>query len=134
MSEKELWFSSVIAAVGTVVSCWLGGWDASLKALAFLMVFDYVTGFLGAVKNKNVDSDEMFQGGIRKGIILAVIILAIRLDQMVGNTEPILRTMAIYFYAGREGISVAENLGILGVPLPGALKKVLAQLQEKGDG
>jgi toxin secretion/phage lysis holin len=98
------------------------------------MVIDYATGFLGAIKNHKVDSEVMFWGGIRKGVILAVVIVAVLLDKMVGNAEPILRTLAIYFYAAREGISVTENIGILGVPLPPSISKVLAQLQDKGDG
>lgn len=98
------------------------------------MVFDYVTGFLGAVKNKGVDSEVMFWGGIRKGTILAVIVIAILLDERVGNADPIFRTMAIYFYTGREGISVTENLGILGVNLPPSITKVLKQLRKKGEG
>ncbi|EGW39091.1 holin family protein [Desulfosporosinus sp. OT] len=98
------------------------------------MILDYVFGLLGAIKNKKVNSETMFWGGIRKGIILAVVSLAVVLDRLVGNNEPIFRTMAVYFYVGREGWSIAENLGILGVPLPGSLKKILTQLQDKGDG
>jgi len=128
---KEFSLSAGIAAIGTIVSAWLGGWDAALKVLIFLMVLDYVTGFLGAIKNKNVDSEIMFWGGVRKGIILAVVVVAVLLDEMVGNASPILRTLAIYFYVAREGISVTENVGILGVPLPPAISKVLSQLQEK---
>lgn len=133
MGTKEFSFSTVIAAVGTVVSCWLGGWDAALRVLVTLMVIDYMTGFLGAIKNKTVDSEVMFWGGIRKGIILVVLAVAVLLDKMVGNSEPILRTLAIYFYVSREGISVTENLGILGVYLPPGISRVLTQLQEKGE-
>jgi toxin secretion/phage lysis holin len=134
MTIKEFSFNTLIATTGTVVSCWLGGWDAALTALVVLMVVDYATGFLGAIKNHNVDSEVMFWGGIRKGIILAVVIVAVLLDKMVGNAEPILRTLAIYFYVSREGISVTENLGILGVYVPPGISRVLSQLQEKGDG
>lgn len=133
MNSNEFSFSAFVAAIGTMVSLWLGGWDAALKVLTFLMIFDYATGFLGAIKTKTVDSEAMFWGGLRKGLILAVIIIAILLDDLVGNQQPIFRTMAIYFYAGREGISVTENLGILGVPLPPAIVKVLSQLNEKGE-
>jgi toxin secretion/phage lysis holin len=76
----------------------------------------------------------MFWGGIRKGVILVVVGIAVLLDSMLGNPEPILRTLAIYFYAAREGISVTENLGIIGVSLPPVIVKVLEQLQEKGEG
>ena len=134
MNPKEFTISAFVAALGTIVSAYLGGWDAALNVLVVLMVIDYVTGFLGAIKNKKVDSDIMFWGGLRKGIILAVVAVAVLLDQMVGNASPILRTLVIYFYVAREGVSVTENLGILGVPLPPGISRVLSQLQEKGEG
>ena len=134
MHGKEFMFNAAIAAIGTTLSAWLGGWDAAIGLLVTLMVADYITGFLGAVKGRRVNSEVMFWGGIRKGIILAVIALAVQLDGMLGNADPILRTLAIYFYAAREGISVTENLGILGVDLPPVIVKVLEQLQQKGEG
>ena len=133
MNVKEFSFSTFIAAIGTIICAYLGGWDAALNVLVALMVIDYVTGFLGAIKNKKVDSEIMFWGGLRKGIILAVVAVAVLLDEMIGNTSPILRTLAIYFYVAREGVSVTENLGILGVPLPPGISRVLSQLQEKGE-
>lgn len=132
MNTKELSFSTIIAATGTIASAWLGGWDRALQALVWCMILDYVFGLLGAIKNKQVNSETMFWGGIRKGIILAVVSIAVMLDGLVGNNEPIFRTLAVYFYVGREGWSITENLGILGVPLPAAISQVLTQLQEKG--
>jgi toxin secretion/phage lysis holin len=134
VDTKEFSFSTLVATAGTMVSACLGGWDKGLRALAWCIVLDYAFGLLGAIKNKNVDSEVMFWGGIRKGIILAVVSIAVTLDGLVGNEEPVFRTLAVYFYVGREGLSIAENLGILGVPVPGFLKKILAQLQEKGEG
>ena len=133
MNVKEFSLSTVIAAIGTIISAYLGGWDAALNVLVVLMVIDYVSGFLGAIKNKKVDSEIMFWGGLRKGIILAVVAVAVLLDQMIGNASPVLRTLAIYFYVAREGVSVTENLGILGVPLPTGISRVMTQLQEKGE-
>lgn len=133
MNIKEFNFSTFAGAIGTIASAYLGGWDIALKVLVALMVLDYATGFLGAIKNRQVDSEIMFWGGIRKGLILAVVAIAFLLDGMIGNREPILRTLAIYFYVAREGISVTENLGILGVPLPPSIVKVLKQLQQKGE-
>jgi len=134
MNIKEFSFNTLIAGIGTVVSAWLGGWDSALNVLVVLMVIDYITGLLGAYKLKKVSSEVMFWGGIRKITILAVVALAVLFDQMLGNKEPLLRTLAIYFYAAREGLSVTENLGILGVPLPPGIKRALEQLQEKGEG
>ena len=134
MNAKEFSLNAFVAIGGTCISAWLGGWDSALKVLVVLMVLDYATGFLGAVKNHKVDSEVMFWGGIRKAIILAAVAVAVMLDQMVGNSEPILRTLAIYFYVSREGISVTENVGILGVSLPPPIARVLSQLQDKGEG
>ena len=133
LNLKEFSLNILAAISGTVVSAWLGGWDAALNILIVAMVIDYVTGFLGAVKKKQVNSEVMFWGGIRKGAILAVVAMAVLLDRMVGNTDPILRTLVIYYYAAREGISVTENLGIIGVPLPPVFVKVLEQLQQKSE-
>ena len=133
MNAKEFSLNTFIAAVGTIISACLGGWDAALRVLIGLMIVDYATGFLGAVKDHKVNSEVMYWGGLRKAGILVVLGIAVQLDQMVGNSAPILRTLAIYFYVSREGISVTENLGILGVPLPPGISRVLTQLQEKGE-
>lgn len=133
MSAKEFGLNTVVAISGTIVSAWLGGWDVALNVLVVAMAIDYITGFLGAVKKKQVNSEVMFWGGIRKGAILAVVAMAVLLDRTLGNRDPLLRTLTIYFYTAREGVSVTENLGVLGVPLPPVLTKVLEQLQQKGE-
>lgn len=131
MNIKGLCFSSVFATAGTILCSYLGGWDSPLKLLVILMVLDYLTGVLSAIRNKQLDSEIMFWGGIRKGLILAVVVVAVLLDELVGNSKPILRSLAIYFYVAREGLSVTENLGLLGVPLPPSICRVLTQLQKK---
>lgn len=133
MSVKEFTFNTVIAVVSTVASAWLGGWDMALQTLFMFMIFDYATGFLGAIKNKNLNSEVMFWGGIRKAAILIVIAIAVQFDNLVGDGTPIFRTLATYFYVAREGLSIVENFGILGVPLPPFVKDVLQQIKDKGD-
>lgn len=129
---REVATGGIVAALGTFASLYLGGWDVALKLLIFLMIADYITGVLGAIKSKSMNSDIMFWGGVRKGIVLMVIAIASMCDQWVGSNDPIFRTLALYFYVGREGLSVVENIGIIGVPLPVALTQFLEQLQEKG--
>lgn len=131
---KEAGLGGFIAAAGTSLTAALGGWDVALRLLVWLMVADYVTGLLGAIRVGKVNSEVMFWGGVRKGVVLGVIMLAVAADQFIGGNAPVFRTLAVYFYAGREGLSVVENLGPLGVPLPDALVKFLEQLQEKGKG
>jgi len=134
MTWKEFSLGGILSLIATIVTVWLGGWDLALKALVVLMVIDYITGVLGAIKNKRVSSEIMFWGGIRKGLILGVVIIAVLLDGMVGNSEPLFRTLALYFYVAREGISVTENLGILGVPLPPGITQLFTKLQGKDSG
>lgn len=128
--SKEI-FNSTVAILATGVSAFLGGWDMALKVLAFFMVIDYASGLLTGLKNKNLNSEVMFWGGIRKCAILTVVAIAVLFDELVGNTTPIFRTLAIYYYVAREGLSVTENLGKLNVPIPSFFKDVLAQLHHK---
>lgn len=130
-SSKEAATGGVIAVLGLLATL-LGGWDKPLQLLVVLMVADYVTGVLGAIKTKTVNSEVMFWGGIRKITILFVVGLAVLVDGWVGGDSAVFRALAVYFYAGREGLSVVENLGILGVYLPPKLKEFLEQLNEKG--
>jgi toxin secretion/phage lysis holin len=103
-----------------------------LKFLIVFMVLDYLTGLAKAIRHKNVNSEVMYWGGIRKSAILVVIALATMFDSLAAQDVPVFRTLALYFYLSREGISVIENLGQLGVPLPSFLRLFLVQLKEKG--
>lgn len=123
-----------VALVATVATAAFGGWDVAIKLLVTLIVIDYVTGFLASIRHKRLNSDVMFWGGIRKGVVFFVIIIAVLADEMLNNSQPVLRTLVIYYYIAREGLSVTENCALLGVPLPEKLVEVLAQLQgEKPD-
>ncbi|MCR8635737.1 phage holin family protein [Paenibacillus radicis (ex Xue et al. 2023)] len=132
-SKGEAVIGSAAAFIGFIATDYLGGWDTALKVMVYLMIADYISGLLGAIRTRTVNSEVMFWGGIRKAVVLGVIALAVLLDQFMGAEAPIFRTLALYFYAGREGLSVVENLGPLGVPLPPALTNFLKQLQQKGE-
>lgn len=129
---KEACVGVVAAFIGIVAKEYLGGWDKGLQVLLLLMVADYATGLLGAFKTRTVNSDVMFWGGIRKIVVLFVIGVAVQLDHWIGNDSAVFRMAAIYFYGGREGLSVVENLGTLGVPLPNGMKRFLEQLHVQG--
>ncbi|MFD0959788.1 phage holin family protein [Paenibacillus chungangensis] len=132
-SAKETAFGGAVAAIGTTTAAYLGGWDIALRLLVFCMVADYITGLLGALKLKKLNSEVMFWGGVRKGVVLQVIALCVLLDQFVGNESPVFRTIALYFYIGREGLSIIENLGVLNVWVPQAIKERLQQLNRSGN-
>lgn len=117
----------------------LGGWDGALKTMVVLMAADYVTGVLLAAVWKRsaksasgtLDSRAGFLGLCRKGMMLLVVWIGARLDALVGGQYA--RTAACLFFIGNEGLSLLENVGLMGVPLPKFLKAALEALREKGD-
>lgn len=123
----------IIAAVGTAFNAFIGGWDGMVQALIWFMALDFIFGFLAAIKNKNVDSHVMFWGGVNKFIVLAMVGIGVLLDRLTGFNDPYIRTVVIWFYIGREGISILENASKLGLPVPDIVKSALEQLKDKGD-
>lgn len=119
-----------IAGIGTVMSYLIGGWDSVLKILAVAIAIDYITGIMCATYNKNLSSEIGWKGLMKKAAIFLVVILAHQLDLVVAIENPVFRTMACYFYIGNEGISVTENLGLMGIQLPGGLENALKKLKD----
>lgn len=130
---------AAIAAVGAFISHTLGGWDAAMQVLVALMAADYLTGILVAAiwqrSNKSatgaLDSKAGFKGLLKKGVIMLLVWLGVLLDNALGDTY--IRTAIIIFFIGNEGLSLLENLGLMGVPFPSFLKKALEALRERGD-
>lgn len=128
-----------LAMFGSFAANALGGWDAAMQVLVALMVADYVTGILvAAVWHKSaksesgtLDSKAGFKGLLKKAMILLVVWLGVLLDGAMGTNY--IRTMAVLFFVGNEGISLLENLGLMGVPYPEFLRKALEALHEQGD-
>ena len=129
MNYKTVW-NSLVAFLGTWTTYLLGGWDSTLKILAILMAVDYITGLMKGFKNKNLASDIGFNGLMKKGAIFLVVILAHQIDMIVAVESPIFRTMAVLFYTANEGISVTENIALLGVPLPPGILDALKKLKD----
>ncbi|MFD2330390.1 holin family protein [Cohnella sp. GCM10020058] len=130
---KEAFAGGMGAAIGMLLTTILGGWDKALEVLLTLIFLDYVSGVASALKNHNLNSDKLYWGGIRKIVVLTVIALAAQLDDWLQPGVPMFRTAAIYFYVGREGLSLVENFGALGVTLPASITKRLEQFNQKED-
>lgn len=121
---------SALAVVGTVATYLWGGWDAVLMALVVMVVMDYATGITASWVRGRLDSEVGRRGVARKVGIFVVVALANVIDGTGGLGEPILRTVTAWFYIGAEAISVLENLGDIGVPIPARLRQALARLRE----
>ena len=120
-----------IAILGTVFTWLFGAWDMALIVLISFMALDYLTGLLKGWFNKTLSSDVASKGIAKKSLILIVLIIAVLLDRLLNADTWVFRTLVCYFYIGNEGISLIENLGELGLPIPSKVKDALIQLKSE---
>lgn len=132
---KEFWngIQFVFTAIGGWLGYFLGGCDGLILALILFVVMDYLTGVMCAIADKKLSSEVGFKGICRKVIIFMLVGIANVIDVEVIKTGSVLRTAVIFFYLSNEGISLLENAGHLGLPIPEKLKLVLEQLHDKDD-
>lgn len=129
MNKMEKIFNSLVAVLATFFTYLFGNWDLALQVLIIFMILDYVTGVIYAYMIKTLNSEVGFKGLIKKCMILAVLIVGVALDRMLGNDGTwLFRTLVAYFYIANEGISLLENISNLGVPIPNKIKNALEQL------
>ena len=120
-----------ITAVGGWLGYFLGGMDGMLIALVVLIALDYVTGFMCAIVDKKLSSAVGFRGICKKVMILMLVGVAHVIDTHVVGTGSALRGAVICFYMSNEGLSLLENAGHLGLPIPEKLKAILTQLHDR---
>lgn len=128
-----------IGIVGSTVAAAFGGWDAAMITLVSMMVIDYLTGVLVAgvfhnspkTENGALESKAGWKGLCRKGMTLLIVLVAARLDIILGTG--FIRDAVIIGYIANETISIIENAGLMGVPIPEAIKKAIEVLQQKGE-
>lgn len=132
---KAFWNSIqlVIAGIGGWLGYFLGGCDGLLFALVAFVVIDYITGVMCAISNKTLSSAVGFKGICRKVLIFLLVGIANILDVQVIGTGSVLRTAVIFFYISNEGVSLLENAGHLGLPIPAKIKVVLEQLHDRAE-
>ena len=132
---KDFWnvIQLVFTAVGGWLGYFLGGCDGLLYALIAFVAIDYITGVMCAIADKNLSSEVGFKGICRKVLIFVLVGIANILDVQVIGTGSVLRTAVIFFYISNEGISLLENAGYLGLPIPEKIKTVLEQLHDRAE-
>lgn len=132
---KEFWngIQLVFAVIGGWLGWFLGECDGLMYALIAFVIADYVTGVMYAVSDKRLSSEVGFKGICRKVLIFVLVGMANILDMHVIGTGCVLRTAVLFFYISNEGVSVLENAGHLGLPVPARLLNVLEQLHEDAE-
>lgn len=132
---KEFWntIQLIFSAVGGWLGYFLGGCDGLLYALIAFVVIDYITGVMCAIINQELSSAVGFKGIFRKVLIFLLVGIANIIDVQVIGTGAVLRTAVIFFYISNEGVSLLENAGHLGLPIPEKIKTVLEQLHDRAE-
>lgn len=130
-SMKEV-IQSILAVISTGLIYLLGGFDIALSCLLLAIVLDYISGMFKAFITKQVSSKVGFKGILKKVAILLVVMLAVLVDRVTGETGAI-RTLVIYYFVANEGLSILENLGQADVPIPQSIKKALKALKKESN-
>jgi toxin secretion/phage lysis holin len=130
----------IIGAVGSFVANLFGGWTSDLETLMIMMGIDFAMGLLIAAiwkkseksKTGALSSWSAWKGLCRKGVSLLFVLIAHRLDLALGVNY--IRTAVIIGFIINELISITENAGIMGVPIPGVITKAIDMLKQRSEG
>jgi len=130
---------STVGVVGGFIAMVFGGWSDALATLMIFMGVDYVTGLIVAgifKKSKKSESGALesragFKGLCRKGVALLIVLVAVRLDVIMHTTY--IRDAVVIAFIANESISIIENAGLMGVPIPGVIAKAIDVLKKESD-
>jgi toxin secretion/phage lysis holin len=128
---------TIVGIVGSFIAGLFGGWDASMVTLLLFMGVDYITGIAVAACGKSPKSDTGrlsskigWRGLAKKCVSLLLVLVAVRLDITLGTSY--IRDAVCIAFIANELLSITENAGLLGVPLPAVITKAIDLLQSKG--
>lgn len=136
---KQASLCSIFGFIGGCIANFIGGWDASLTTLLIFMSIDYLTGLIVAgvfhrsskSKSGALESRAGWKGLCRKGVVLLIVLVACRLDIMIESN--FIRDAVVIAFVTNETISIIENAGLMGVPIPSVVVKAIEVLKKKAD-
>ena len=131
MSKIQIIIDSIAGAVGAVLGFMYGEVTGLFWALIAFMATDYITGVVVAAINKQLSSEVGFRGLAKKLMILVFVSLGHIADMYVLGGTPVAMSAVMLFYIANEGLSIIENAGNLGLPVPKKLKDIMAQLKKE---
>lgn len=130
---------TAIGVVGSTIASFFGGFDAALITLLIFMGVDYATGLIVAgvfhksekTENGALESRAGWKGLCRKGVSLLVVLVACRLDMIMGSN--FIRDATVIAFIANETISIIEKAGLMGVPVPSVITKAIEVLKKKSE-
>ena len=125
----DKFIQTITAAICGIFGFLYGKADGLIYALLVFIILDYITGLTVACINKKLSSDVGYKGIAKKGVILIIVSIGNIVDIYILGGGAVCRSTVIGFYLANEGISILENAGNLGIPLPKKLVAVLKQLK-----
>lgn len=128
-----------IGIIGAFIASLYGGWTDGMTTLLMFMAIDYVMGILVAgiwhkskkTEDGRLESRAGWKGLVRKGVTMLIVLVAARLDMTIGTT--MIRDTAVIGFIANEGISIIENAGLMGVPLPAIITNALEVLRKESE-
>ncbi|PEA86923.1 phage holin family protein [Bacillus thuringiensis] len=137
MDRIDIFVKIFITTFGGFCGYFFGGWDMVLKILVTMAAIDYITGMIAAGYNGELKSKVGFKGIAKKVVLFLLVGVAAQLDTAIGSNSAI-REATIFFFIGNELLSILENAGRMGIPLPQALTNAVEILggkskQNKGE-
>lgn len=130
---------TALGVIGSAIAGFFGGWDTGLVTLLIFMAIDYISGLIVAGVFKvspktptgTLESRAGWKGLCRKGMTLLVVLVAYRLDLVIGTNY--IRDAVVIAFIANETISLVENAGLMGLPVPQVIKNAIEVLKQKGD-
>lgn len=136
---KEHTLYGIIGVIGGFISSLFGGWNAALTTLLAFMAIDYVTGLIVAGVFKQspktqtgaLESRAGWKGLCRKGVTLLIVLVSYRLDVVLGSS--FIKDAVVIAFIANETISIVENAGLMGVPIPPTIVKAIDVLRSRAE-
>lgn len=137
--RKEL-FISIIGVSGSMITQLFGGWTTGIATLILMMCLDWVTGLMVAgifktsdkSQNGGLNSSIGLKGICKKGMMMILVIVAHRFDLVIGTNY--IRDAVVIALIVNESISLLENAGLMGIPIPKILERAIDILKDKSEG
>lgn len=137
--DNKYFTLGLIGTIGSIIANLFGGWSSDLTTLIIFMAIDFFTGLIVAgifkkskkSENGALESKVGFVGLAKKVITLLMVLIGARLDLLFNSNY--IRTAIIIAFICNETISITENAGLIGIPIPKPIINAIDILKSKED-